>query len=86
MAKTVRIELNHDGFRQLLNGPEVTRLVDDTGKKLAARAGEGFTSKPSYGNFGGGRHVCHVGTADKTAMEAQARDKALTKALHGMGG
>ena len=25
-------------FRQLLNSPEVTKLVDDTGRKLAARA------------------------------------------------
>lgn len=82
----VRIELNHDGFRQLLNSSEVAALVDGTGERLAARAGDGFVSKPSYGGFGGGRHVCHVGTADKTSMEAQARDKALTRALHSMGG
>lgn len=85
MAKLVRIELDHDGFRQLLNSHEVASLVDGLGEKLAARAGEGFVAKPAYGGFGGGRHICHVGTGDKASMEAQARDKALTKALHGMG-
>lgn len=85
MAKQVRIELDHDGFRQLLSSSEVASLVDSTGKKLASRAGKGFIAKPAHGGFGGGRHICHVGTGDKDAMEAQARDKALTKALHGMG-
>ena len=84
--KKVRIELNHDGFRELLEGSEVAGLVDSCGASLAARAGPGFVSKPAHGNFGGGRHVCHVGTGDsREAMEAQARDKALTVALHGSG-
>lgn len=85
MSKKVRIELDHEGFRQLLNSSEVASLVDSKGSELASRAGAGFIAKPSYGGFGGGRHICHVGTSDKASMEAQARDKALTKALHGMG-
>lgn len=85
MAKRIRIELDHAGFRQLLEGPEVTELVDSLGDQLAARAGAGFVSKPMRGDFGGGRHVCHVGTGDETAMAAQATDKALTRALYGMG-
>lgn len=85
MARHVRIELDHEGFRQLLNSSEVASLVDSTGERLASRAGGGFIAKPSYGGFGGGRHICHVGTGDKESMEAQARDKALTKALYGMG-
>ena len=55
MAKLVRIELDHDGFRQLLNSHEVASLVDGLGEKLAARAGEGFVAKPAYGGFGDGR-------------------------------
>lgn len=86
MAKRIRIELNHDGFRQLLSGPEVTRLVDSTGASLAAAAGPGFVANPDQGDFGGGRHVCHVGTGDSVeAMQAQAEFKALTRALHRMG-
>lgn len=86
MAAKMKIELNHDGFRQLLNSAEVASLVDGVGEDLAARAGDGFASKPAYGGFGGGRHIAHVGTVDKTGMERQARDKALTRALHSMGG
>ena len=87
MATKIRIELNHEGFRQLLNSPEVVRLVDDTGRKLAARAGAGFVAEPAQGGFGGGRHICHVGTGNsKEAMEAQATTKALTRALYSMGG
>lgn len=87
MAKKVRIELNHDGFRQLLNSPEVVRLVDSTGESLAAKAGPGFVAEPAQGNFGGGRHICHVGTGNsKDAMYAQATTKALTRALNSSGG
>lgn len=87
MARKIRIELDHEGFRQLLSGPEVTQLVDSTGARLAAKAGPGFVSVPAHGGFGGGRHICHVGTGDsKEAMEAQARGKALTRALYSMGG
>lgn len=86
MAKKIRIELNHEGFRQLLSGPEVTQLVDSTGARLASLAGPGFVSEPAQGDFGGGRHICHVGTGDsREAMEAQATTKALTRALHSMG-
>lgn len=87
MATKIRIELDHEGFRQLLSGPEVTRLVDSTGARLAAKAGPGFVSVPAPGGFGGGRHICHVGTGDsKDAMYAQAHGKALTRALYSMGG
>ncbi len=84
--KLVKLELSHSGFRDLLSGAEVAAYVDAVGEKLAAKAGPGFESKPARGGFGGGRHIAHVGTGDsKEAMEAQARDKALTRALHSSG-
>lgn len=86
MTRHVKVELNHSGFRSLLTGPEVTAYVDSLAAQLAREAGSGFVVKPAYGSFGGGRHVAHVGTGTLDAMRAQARDKALTRALHSMGG
>ena len=85
MAKRVKIELDHEGFHQLLEGQEVTSLVDECGRKLAAKAGPGFIAKPERGGFGGGRHICHVGTGDKESMIAQAESRALQKALYTSG-
>lgn len=83
---SVRVELDHEGFRQLLTGPEITTFIDQQADRMADRAGDGFVTRKITGGYGGGRHVAFVGTGTGKAMRAQAKDKALSRALHTMAG
>lgn len=80
---SVRIELDHDGFRQLLSSQGVGDLVVSTARRIANDAGDGFEATgPRSSNYGGGRVVAEVHATTWEARHAQATDLALTKAVH----
>lgn len=88
MASETRIVFKSEGFRQILLSDGCRDLVTSTTEEIKARAdgnntrgGEGFESTVMVGNYGGGRWVGFVSTADNNARIAESEDKALTRAL-----
>jgi len=91
MAKaTVRIELNPPGIEaELLRAPEVGEFCEQQGKVLAAAADAMSPAGSEYSvvRFQGRDRVrVHVATANPTAMLAEARQRALTRAYGLLGG
>ncbi len=82
MSQNIRIELNHDGIRELLSSAAIGSECKKAAKKIADAAGEGFkvTSARQLG-FGGGRIGYGVKTATDEARLAEAKDKALQQAV-----
>ena len=84
MATKVRIELLHDGIRELLCSEAIGVECEKAAELIAARAGNGFEVLPlEEMDFGGGRVGSAVYTATQEAREAEATDKVLTKAVRG---
>lgn len=81
MATKVRIELNSEGFREILNSQAVADLCKEVGESIASKAGEGFAYFPTHLNYGGGRVGGFVRGTDDESMAAEATDKVLTKAV-----
>lgn len=82
MASKVRIELNHDGIRELLMSDAIAKECEKAAQAIAARAGDGFEVLPMRKqSFGGGRVGYAVKTATQEAREAEATDKVLSKAV-----
>lgn len=82
------VQLNHDGFKALLQGPEIKELVEQEAKLIEDRAnanntrgGEGFVSTIKVGYYGGGRWVGFIHATDNNSAIAESEDKALTRAL-----
>ena len=90
MAMKVRIELNHDGFRQLFASEGVKKLLNDTGKRICDAANAaldddssfGFESHTWYGGYGGGRLINSVSANDLQATYAEQQNKVLSRAVH----
>ena len=84
MAMKLRIELNHDGIRQLLMSQPIANECRKAAEEIAARAGDGFEvlSAKELG-FGGGRVGYAVYTDTYEARVAEAIDKVLSKAVRG---
>lgn len=82
MATKVHIENVSRGWREILNSAPVRALVDEAGRQIAQRAGEGFEYFPAFLNYGGGRVGGYVHATTPEAMLAQAEDKALERAVH----
>lgn len=74
----VRIELNSRGVDQLLKHPAIQADVDRRARAIAAAAGPGM--EPSS-MVGATRARASVITATREAREAEATDRALTRAL-----
>lgn len=79
----VRFQFISDGWREILNSADVAALVKEAGEGIAERAGDGFEFKPVTLKYGGGRAGGFVVAATEEAREAQAEDKALSKAVNG---
>lgn len=71
-------KLNRKGVRELLNSPEVARMLREESRKRASAAGEGFISNVSKG---GDRLNAHVLAATQEARERQARDHVLERVI-----
>lgn len=79
MAKSkARIEMNGKGIRALLQSAGIRADLERRAARIAAAAGEGFTSN---GYTGRNRARAGVVTATSAARRAQAEDKALTRAI-----
>ena len=84
MATKVKIELNHDGIRELLMSQPIAKECEKAAEGIASRAGDGFeVSELRKMGFGGGRVGYTVRTATFEARLSEAEDKALSKAVRG---
>lgn len=90
MAMKVRVELNHDGFRDLFASDGVKSLLDDVGGKICEEANAKLDDEKSYGfeshtwrgKYGGGRLINSVSAIDYEASNAEQKDKILSRAVH----
>lgn len=84
------IEWDNDGFKELLQAPELASLVHASGEQIANKAGDGFKSKPwtstSNGRYGRTTRPAAIVSADTyAARRAEATNKTLTKATTSCG-
>lgn len=80
----VKVELVSSGITQLLTSSGVQAACEEAAEAIASRAGDGFEVLPARRmGFGGGRVGVSVYTATREAREAEATDKALSKAVRG---
>ena len=73
-----RIEFNSEGFRQLLNSPEVEALVLSEAQSISDRAGEGFVA---HSRKAGTRYIAFAGTTDEASIRAESENKVLSRAV-----
>lgn len=84
MSTEIRIELDHEGIKQLLMSAEIGAECEKAAQKIAAKAGDGFEVLPmKQMGFGGGRVGYAVYTATYDAKVAEAEEKTLSKAVRG---
>lgn len=84
MATKIRIELNHDGIRQLLMSQPIAAECEKAAERIAANAGDGFEVLPlRQMGFGGGRIGYAVHAESYEAKLAEAENKVLSKAVRG---
>ena len=76
----MKISWNNSAFDQLLNGPEVKRLVYDRTEAAAARAGDGYGHEM---HTAGTRPRGVLWTITWKAKKAQASEGALQRAVGG---
>ena len=82
MATKVRIELKHDGIRELLMSAPIAAECEKAAENIAARAGDGFEVLPMREmGFGGGRVAYGVEAATYEARLAEAENGALSGAV-----
>lgn len=74
----VKIELNRAGVRALLQSPEMLANLRERAHRIANAAGEGFEVEMTTSAT---RAHATIRTATWAARRAEARDRALTKAL-----
>ena len=79
----VRLEFNSDGFRELLNSPEVEQLVLEHAQQIAERANSesGLDSFEAHSLKAGTRYIAFAGTTDDASAQAEAEDKVLSQAV-----
>lgn len=74
----IKITLNRAGVLALLRGPEMQAELKARAGRIAAAAGEGFEATTSVSAT---RAHATIRSATFAARAAEARDRALTKAL-----
>lgn len=84
MATKLRLELNHDGIRELLLSQPIANECEKAAEMIAGRAGDGFEVLPAKQlNYGGGRVGYAVYAATYEAKVDEAENKTLSKAVRG---
>lgn len=97
MSKKIKIERNSEGIKELLLGPEVSKLLSDVSEKIAGDAnilaGLGTDEKPEYvvkgpkiGSYGGGRNIAYVAAGNSAAFIDESRNHTIEKAIGGGAG
>lgn len=75
----IRVEVNREGIAQLLKDPGVAADLERRARNIAAAAGPGMEVEPP---FEGARRVrVTVRTGTYAAREAEAKNRALTRAI-----
>ena len=82
MATKIRIELNHDGIKELLLSDAIGGEVRKAAEAIAERAGDGFEVVGPQGlGYGGGRVGYGVVADTYEAKLAEAENKVLSRAV-----
>jgi hypothetical protein len=86
--KRVTLELDSEGFRELLTSQEVADLVEESAKQVAAAAeavsipGSVFVVKgPKRGGYGGGRVIAYGAAENQAAYREAVYAHTLEKAV-----
>lgn len=78
MSKKIDFKLNSAGVRQLLQGPQMQKMIDKKIRMVSSRAGEGFSSDVRVGKF----RVWGVAKADTSSARKKClKENVLIKAL-----
>ena len=77
---SVKIKLNPEGIRELLNSPEITAAVREAAEGVSGRAGSGYEVDVRAGKK---RAVAEVRPVTKEAKNDTFESNALLKALFG---
>lgn len=79
-----RLVFNSDGFRQLLNSPEVEQLVLEKANEIADRANSasGLDSFEAHSVKAGTRYIAFAGTTDTASAQAESENKVLSQAVY----
>lgn len=87
--KQVSLELDSEGFRELLMSQEVAEVVDQSAERVAAAAASNSSARASWevkgpkpGGFGGGRQIAYVAAGNKAAMKDSIYNYALERAVY----
>lgn len=75
----VRVEVLSEGIAALMQSAALAAEVDAAASRIASAAGDGFEVLPA--EIHGDRAMALVVPEDADAMEAEARDKVLSKAV-----
>jgi hypothetical protein len=76
-----RFKLDRRGVRELLNCEEMAQMVEETGKEIAQRCGEGYEAAPAHRT--GQRVASNVYPATKEAFYDNLEHNTLRKAIGG---
>ena len=76
----VKVKLNLKQINALMRSEKVQDIVNDEAQRIADRAGPDFEVAPSSHRY---TARAFVQAANFKGMEAEARDKVLTRAVHG---
>lgn len=86
MANEVRVVLNDDGIRDLLNSSGVLAFLERKGQEVASSAGAGGGTFEVETSTAVVRARCKVRAADREAREAESESQTLTRAGYASGG
>lgn len=78
MPKRIPVQLDLNGLNKIMTSPEIQAVVDSTGRRMAAAAGDGFeyVASPHRWTARG-----YVQPKNARAMREQAKTAALERAL-----
>ena len=74
----IKFKLNHRGVRQLLRSRDVERVLEDRAREIARAAGPSMAYETTQGRD---RALAMVWTGTTEARRAEAKDKALSRAI-----
>lgn len=83
MGGSMKVELNHDGFREILESDAVRSLVQGAADGIRARCGDGYEAETFHAGFGGGRWAAVVRAATYEARADESENKTIEKAVNG---
>ncbi len=81
----VKIKWNSAAFKQILSSSGMRNIVQGRADAIARAAGEGFEADSMQGGYGGGRVIGFARSTTYQARRAEAKNKALSKAMDARG-